>query len=81
MNSTNKKKYKFDIEKDIVKYGDEGIKYTPKLPASKTSHKINHKISHSHKDIKEHKKESYLVPFKSKKKNHNEEHVRHLQIL
>ena len=78
MNSTDKKKYKFDIERDIVKYGDEGIKYTPKLPASKTSHKINHKISHSHKDIKEHKKESYLVPFKSKKKNHNEEHVNNL---
>ena len=78
MNSTDKKKYKFDIERDIVKYGDEGIKYTPKLPASKTSHKINHKISHSHKDIKEHKKESYLVPFKSKKKNHNGEHVNNL---
>ena len=78
MNSTDKKKYKFDIERDIVKYGNEGIKYTPKLPASKTSHKINHKISHSHKDIKEHKKESYLVPFKSKKKNHNEEHVNNL---
>jgi hypothetical protein len=78
MNSTNKKKYKFDIERDFVRYGDEGIKYTPKLPASKISHKINHKISHSHKDIKEHKKESYLVPFKSKKKNHNEEHVNNL---
>ncbi len=58
MNSTNKKKYKFDIERDIVRYGDEGIKYTPKLPASKTYHKINHKITKSHKDIKEHKKES-----------------------
>ena len=68
MNSTNKKKYKFDIERDIVRYGNEGIKYMPKLPSSKISHKINHKISHSHKDIKEHKKESYLVPFKSKKK-------------
>ena len=78
MNSTNKKKYKFDIERDFVRYGDEGIKYTPKLPASKISHKINHKISDSHKDIKEHKKESYLVPFKSKKKNHNEEHVNNL---
>ena len=78
MNSTDKKKYKFDIERDIVKYGDEGIKYTPKLPASKTSHKINHKISHSHKDIKEHKKESYLVPFKSKEKHHEREHVNNL---
>ena len=78
MNSTDKKKYKFDIERDIVKYGDEGIKYTPKLPASKTSNKINHKISHSHKDIKEHKKESYLVPFKSKEKHHEREHVNNL---
>ena len=78
MNSTDKKKYKFNIERDIVKYGNEGIKYTPKLPASKTSHKINHKISHSHKDIKEHKKESYLVPFKSKEKHHEREHVNNL---
>ena len=78
MNSTDKKKYKFDIERDIVKYGDEGIKYTPKLLASKTSNKINHKISHSHKDIKEHKKESYLVPFKSKEKHHEREHVNNL---
>ena len=78
MNSTDKKKYKFNIERDIVNYGDEGIKYTPKLPASKTSHKINHKISHSHKDIKEHKKESYLVPFKSKEKHHEREHVNNL---
>ena len=41
MNSTNKKKYKFDIERDFVRYGDEGVKYIPKLPSSKISHKIN----------------------------------------
>jgi hypothetical protein len=43
-----KKKYYLDIEKDIVKYGDEGFKYKPI-----SDNKINHKINHTINKVKE----------------------------
>ena len=39
-----KKKYLFDIERDVIKYGDEGMEYKPFIPSKQINHKINHKI-------------------------------------
>ena len=74
-----RKKYYLDIEKDIIKYGDEGFKYKPKLP-SKITHKINHKINHKKNEIKEEAKITnnniYVEPFKSKDKHHLKDHFK-----
>ena len=74
MKPTHHKTYYYDIEKELIKYGDEGVKYRAKLP-NKINHKINHKISHSHKEIKEKKDNIYLEPFKSKNKHHFHDHI------
>jgi len=66
-----RKKYLYDVEKEVIKYGDEGFKYTPKLP-NKIDHKISHKISNK-KDKKQ--KNIYLEPFKSKEKHHLHDHL------
>tara|TARA_R110002050_G_scaffold168703_1_gene300109 strand:- start:121 stop:1998 length:1878 start_codon:yes stop_codon:yes gene_type:complete len=74
MKPTHHKTYYFDVQKDVIKYGDEGIKYRAKLP-DKISHKINHNISHSDKEIKDKKDNIYLQPFKSKNKHHFHDHI------
>mgnify|MGYP000359680516 CR=1 FL=1 len=74
MKPTHHKTYYYDIEKELIKYGDEGVKYRAKLP-DKINHKINHKISHSHKEIKEKKDNIYLEPFKNRNKHYFHDHI------
>jgi hypothetical protein len=74
MKPTHHKTYYYDIEKELIKYGDEGVKYRSKLP-DKINHKINHKISHSHKEIKEKKDNIYLEPFKNRNKHYFHDHI------
>lgn len=46
-----KKKYYLDIEKNIIKYGDQGFKYKP-ISDNKINHKINHTINKPKKETK-----------------------------
>lgn len=46
-----KKKYYLDVEKNIIKYGDEGFKYKP-ISNNKINHKINHTINKTKKETK-----------------------------
>jgi len=72
-----RKKYLYDVEKDIIRYGDEGFKYKPKLP-DKINHSITHKISHKKDEVKKDEKQksnTYLEPFKSKGKHHLHDHL------
>jgi hypothetical protein len=72
-----RKKYLYDVEKEIIRYGDEGIKYKPKLP-DKINHSITHKISHKKDEVKKDEKQksnTYLEPFKSKGKHHLHDHL------
>ncbi len=65
-----KKKYLFDIERDVIKYGDEGLQYKPVLP-TKINNKINHKIHHKKDKIQETKITTIDKPIKSKHHIHN----------
>ena len=60
-----RKKYLLDIEKDIIKYGDEGIQYISSLPTKNINHKINHTIHHK-KDIIE--EQTKITPDERKEK-------------
>ncbi len=78
-----RKKYLLDIEKDVIKYGDEGIQYNPYIPTKNINHKINHKIIHKKDIIEEQakitpddKKEKVKEFKKTKKmKHHMHEHA------
>jgi hypothetical protein len=67
-----RKKYLFDIERDVIKYGDEGYKYKSNLP-NKINHTINHKIPHKKDDFRQFN--NYLESFESKGRHHLHDHL------
>lgn len=82
MRSLEHKKYKFDITKNTILYGDEGMEYKSK--SNKLNNKINHKILKKKEEIRENslttnitnKNNLYIEPFKSKGQHHLKEHFK-----
>jgi hypothetical protein len=62
--SKEHKKYLFNIERDVIKYGNEGIQYKPYIPTKNIKHKINHSIIHKKDIIQE---ETKITPDDKKK--------------